>query len=194
MSQKCPRCGFIHNCYCEAIPTIASDLCFTLLTHPNEPPRATNTGKLIDKLFDDCTITEWQRKSPCERCLPDTSPHSPVLVFPCEESVLLAKWHQKQQGAKSNFIVLDGTWQEAQKMLNRSAWLQSLPKVHLDSAELSQYQLRRNQEPGNLCTFEVCAEITREVGNEHDANAMLTFFEDYLLRFQAERSGHALTR
>lgn len=190
----CTTCGFIHNCYCEAIPTIASDLCFTLLTHPNELTRATNTGKLINRLFMSSAITEWQRKQPCERCLPDTSPHTPVLVFPCEESKPLCEWQREQQGLASNFIVLDGTWQEAKKMLNRSAWLQSLPKVHLNATQLSQYQLRRNQEAGNLCTFEVCAEITREVGSEQDADTMLTFFDDYLQRFQAERSGHALTR
>jgi DTW domain-containing protein YfiP len=190
----CTTCGFIHNCYCEAIPTIAFDLCFTLLTHPNEFSRATNTGKLIDRLFASSKVTEWQRKQPCERCLPETSPNLPVLVFPSEDSVPLDVWQAQQQRQTSNFIVLDGTWQEAKKMLNRSAWLQSLPKVHLDTDQLSRYALRRNQQAGNLCTFEVCTEITRQVASEHDANAMLTFFDEYMLRFKAERSGHALTR
>ncbi|MGR5503575.1 tRNA-uridine aminocarboxypropyltransferase [Vibrio sp. DNB22_10_4] len=194
MKPMCTTCGFIHNCYCEAIPTIASDLCFTLLTHPNELSRATNTGKLIDRLFASSQVTQWQRKQPCERCLPKTSPSLPVLVFPSEDSVPLEEWQAQQQGQTSNFIVLDGTWQEAKKMLNRSAWLQALPKVHLDTELLSRYALRRNQQAGNLCTFEVCAEITRQVASKHDANAMLTFFDEYTLRFQAERSGHALTR
>ncbi|MBY6199574.1 tRNA-uridine aminocarboxypropyltransferase [Vibrio hangzhouensis] len=193
MTQTCTHCGFTHNCYCEAIPTIASDLYLTLLTHPNELGRATNTGKLIAKMLAQAEITEWQRKQPCPRCTGDSNLHPPVLLFPSENSVSIADW-QAQHPGKSHFIVLDATWQEAKKMLNRSTWLQSLPQVHIESAQASQYQLRRNQQSGNLCTFEVCAQLVRELGDEDRANVMLTFFNDYLQRFQAERSGHALHR
>lgn len=192
MTQVCTTCGFIHNCYCEAIPTIASDLCFTLLTHPNEFQRETNTGKLVARVIKQVNIREWQRKQPDPYCLPGSSVLTPVLVFPGQDSMPLTQW-QKQHPSASNFIVLDGTWQEAKKMLNRSQWLQNLPKVHLEATQSSQYQLRRNQEVGNLCTFEVCAQMVRELESSDDANAMLTFFEQYLQWFQAERSGHALS-
>jgi len=55
--------------------------------------------------------------------------------------------------------VIDGTWQEAQKMLRQSPWLKSMPKVQIQATNeqplKSQFQLRRNQQ--GLCTLEAIA-------------------------------------
>ena len=52
--------------------------------------------------------------------------------------------------------IIDGTWQEAKKMLRQSPWLKALPKVSIQETEgealESHFKLRKNQQ--GLCTFE----------------------------------------
>lgn len=188
ITTPCRQCGFIHNCYCATIPAINSDLMVTLLTHPNELSRSTNTGKIVKRLLPCTHIEPWERKAPPPEYM--TSGKTPVLVFPSPSSIPLAEW-QQQHPEPSHFIVLDATWQEAKKMLNRSQWLQTLPQVCIEAAEASQYQLRRNQQSGNLCTFEVVTQLVHEVESKNTAQDMRVFFGDYLQRYQAERCGHA---
>jgi len=58
-----------------------------------------------------------------------------------------------------NIILLDATWQEARKMFNKSPYLKNLPRAHIKPRQISQYQLRRNQPEGGLCTAECVVEI-----------------------------------
>ncbi|MGV8836132.1 DTW domain-containing protein, partial [Cellvibrio sp.] len=58
-----------------------------------------------------------------------------------------------------NIILLDATWQEARKMFNKSPYLKNLPRAHINPRQISQYQLRRNQPEGGLCTAECVVEI-----------------------------------
>ena len=57
--------------------------------------------------------------------------------------------------------VIDGTWQEAQKMLRQSPWLKAMPKVKIQAlkgqALDSKFELRRNQQ--GLCTMEAIEAI-----------------------------------
>lgn len=77
-------------------------------------------------------------------------------------------------------------------MINKSRWLESIPTMALSASADSQYQLRRNQQQGNLCTFEVAAYLLGQLGEQNNQQKMLTFFAHYLALFQAEKSGHAL--
>ncbi|MEF1296335.1 tRNA-uridine aminocarboxypropyltransferase, partial [Vibrio parahaemolyticus] len=100
---------------------------------------------------------------------------------------------QSQQQAKMPlYIILDATWQEARKMINKSRWLEGIPTMGLSVLADSQYQLRRNQQQGNLCTFEVAAHLLGQLGEQDNQQQMHTFFAHYLVLFQAEKSGHAL--
>ena len=89
-------------------------------------------------------------------------------------------------------IILRASCQVASKIINRSRWLESIPTMALSASADSQYQLRRNQQQGNLCTFEVAAHLLGQLGEQNNQQKMLTFFAHYLALFQAEKSGHAL--
>lgn len=77
-------------------------------------------------------------------------------------------------------------------MLNKSEWLQALPQLALHGDSASNYQLRRNQQQGNLCTLEIAAELVKQLGEAHNATSMTELLRDYLAAFHADRSGHAL--
>ncbi|EPM5663319.1 tRNA-uridine aminocarboxypropyltransferase [Vibrio alginolyticus] len=198
MSQPCPTCGFQFNCMCSLMPKLTSEHNILLLMHPNELKRDTNTGQLLEQCQLNIERVIWDRKQPPAELLTLLADPSryPVLLFPCEESITLEDvvLQSQQQTKTPLFIILDATWQEARKMLNKSRWLEGIPTMGLSASADSQYQLRRNQQQGNLCTFEVAAHLLGQLGEQNNQQQMQRFFAHYLALFQAEKSGHALKR
>ncbi|EPA0548421.1 DTW domain-containing protein [Vibrio alginolyticus] len=198
MSQPCPTCGFQFNCMCSLMPKLTSEHNILLLMHPNELNRDTNTGQLLEQCQLNIERVIWDRKQPPAELLTLLADPSryPVLLFPCEESITLEHvvLQSQQQTKTPLFIILDATWQEARKMINKSRWLEGIPTMGLSASADSQYQLRRNQQQGNLCTFEVAAHLLGQLGEQNNQQQMQRFFAHYLALFQAEKSGHALKR
>ncbi|EIK0774829.1 MULTISPECIES: tRNA-uridine aminocarboxypropyltransferase [Vibrio] len=198
MSQPCPTCGFQFNCMCSLMPKLTSEHNILLLMHPNELKRDTNTGQLLEQCQLSIERVIWDRKQPPAELLTLLADPSryPVLLFPCEESITLEHvvLQSQQQTKTPLFIILDATWQEARKMINKSRWLEGIPTMGLSASADSQYQLRRNQQQGNLCTFEVAAHLLGQLGEQNNQQQMQRFFAHYLALFQAEKSGHALKR
>ncbi|MBT0032049.1 DTW domain-containing protein [Vibrio alginolyticus] len=198
MSQPCPTCGFQFNCMCSLMPKLTSEHNILLLMHPNELKRDTNTGQLLEQCQLNIERVIWDRKQPPAELLTLLADPSryPVLLFPCEESITLEHvvLQSQQQTKTPLFIILDATWQEARKMINKSRWLEGIPTMGLSASADSQYQLRRNQQQGNLCTFEVAAHLLGQLGEQNNQQQMQRFFAHYLALFQAEKSGHTLKR
>jgi DTW domain-containing protein YfiP len=180
------------------MPKLTSEHNILLLMHPNELKRDTNTGQLLEQCQLNIERVIWDRKQPPAELLTLLADPSryPVLLFPCEESITLEHvvLQSQQQTKTPLFIILDATWQEARKMINKSRWLEGIPTMGLSASADSQYQLRRNQQQGNLCTFEVAAHLLGQLGEQNNQQQMQRFFAHYLALFQAEKSGHALKR
>ncbi|MBN3495099.1 tRNA-uridine aminocarboxypropyltransferase [Vibrio neptunius] len=195
-SSPCPKCLLNHNCVCKYLPNINVPAHLAILMHENECQRETNTGQWLLKTVHPSSQHIWQRKQPCSELaqLINHEGYQPLLLFPGQDSLPINQItrHTEQKAHKPLFIILDGTWQEARKMLRKSPWLQALPKVHLAPASTSNYQLRRNQDEGHLCTLEVGAEIIGSLGQEPQAEHLRQFLSHYMKAFQADKSGHAL--
>ncbi len=88
--------------------------------------------------------------------------------------------HEKQAEKETHIVIIDGTWQEAQKILNKSPYLQSLPRLEIQTDVLSQFTLRRNQKPGHLCTSEAIAKALRQVNEEQASEKLDTLTSLYL--------------
>ncbi|RJX65290.1 DTW domain-containing protein [Vibrio sinensis] len=196
--SSCQGCGLKFQCVCTLLPTITIPAHIALLMHENEYQRETNTGQWLAKSISTTTVHRWNRTEPCEDLLTliNNPSYVPFLLFPSDESQSVEHCQQlsKQQNAIPLFIVLDGTWQEAKKMLRKSLWLQALPQVHITPKAASTYQLRRNQGEGHLCTLEVGSEIVRALGQEKEAQQLMAFFEHYMQVYKADKSGHALDK
>ena len=59
----------------------------------------------------------------------------------------------------STVIVIDGTWDEAQKVLYRNPVLQSFPKVSFPAPPISNYRIRRQPKKHCLSTLESIAHL-----------------------------------
>ncbi|WP_341665089.1 DTW domain-containing protein [Vibrio sp.] len=194
MSTACNLCRLKYNCVCEHLPSIETSAHIAILMHENEQSRETNTGRWLLQSIQATSRHIWQRNKPCSKLMSLISDPSyqAFLLFPAQESLLVsgAIKLSEEQGNKPLFIIIDSTWQEAKKILRKSPWLAELPKVSLQTSSASNYQLRRNQELGHLCTLEVGAEIVQSLGDKGSAEKLRLFLDHYSKVFHADKSGH----
>ena len=125
-----------------------------LLTHERELLRPSNTGSLAQSIAPE--IVEriiWARNTPNPFLLDAINNKNTVLLYPVDDA------DDAPIESFENIILLDATWQEARKMFNRSPYLKNLPRAQIKPRQVSQYQLRRNQPEGGLCTAECVVEI-----------------------------------
>lgn len=186
--QPCPQCGLRYQCICSHAPQLTINTQIALLTHPNEIKRATNTGKLLTHSLPNCEVHVWDRVNPPAKLLEQIPQQATYLLFPNEQAIDLDTIKSESSTGSALFIILDGTWQEAKKMLNKSPWLQSLPKVALSAAQLSSYSLRRNQAQGNLCTCEVGISLLQQLEPHNDVSSLQQYFELFLQVYEADRN------
>ena len=127
-----------------------------LLTHQRELNRKNNTGilalKSISGLVERIT---WDRVNPNIDLLKLIESQSIALLYPSPDSIPIDI--QKLD----YIIILDGTWQEAKKIYNKSEYLKSTQKVTFSEPMISTYKLRKNQQPKGLCTIECIIEILK---------------------------------
>ncbi|WP_165312588.1 tRNA-uridine aminocarboxypropyltransferase [Vibrio ziniensis] len=192
--SACPNCGLQFQCVCQAIPKLNSPMPLSLLMHENEYVRETNTGKWLLKALPLCQNFKWSRVAKNDALLEriHNRAYQSFLVYPSEESMALdtALKTAKEQGKTAHFIILDGTWQEAKKMERKSPWLDDITRVHLTPSQISNYQLRRNQSEGHLCTLEVASEILALTGDLAEAQQLNDFLIHFSKVYQADKSGH----
>lgn len=191
--EPCPGCGLSFQCLCTLIPKLNSKTEIILLTHPNEMLRDTNSGKIVSQTLNNCSTFIWDRKQPDAELLRriNSKDKRVLLLFPSEKSRSLEQVDDKAADqSEFLFIILDSTWQEAKKMLNKSEWLKDIATVHLTTDRPSAYSLRKNQQPGNLCTCEVAIELLSQLGQTTEAMQLSGYFQHYFSVFKADKSGH----
>ena len=128
-----------------------------LLTHQKELYRKTNTGTLaVELLGDDVELVLWERTKPNKKLLEAIEQGCIALLYPHDESEMLC-----EMTSYDTYILIDSTWQEAQKIYNKSPYLHDLPCVKIETDKKSVYSLRRNQKEYGLCTAEIIVEVLK---------------------------------
>lgn len=129
-----------------------------LLTHEHELTKSTNTGRVVlEALGQAATRIVWRRASPDPELLRTLEAGGVALVWPLAAHGVVAADREPD-----TYVVIDGTWQQARKIYNRSPYLHALPTIALEPTEASVYTLRRNQIGGGLCTAEAVACLLRQ--------------------------------
>ncbi len=152
-----------------------------LVYHPKEINKPSNTGHVIQRSLPEHTKELiWHRHTLTQQITELSSEYETVLLYPSEEAVPLEQYCKSRMDLQKpiRLVVIDSTWQQAQKMMHQSPVLEALPKVKLVHLPKSQYVLRKNQKPMGLCTLESVAEALSEIGYlEAKDHLMKTFFE-----------------
>jgi DTW domain-containing protein len=195
-SERCAGCRLSpSHCICALRPHLPTRSGVCLIMADIEALKPSNTGWLIADVVQDTFAFGWARTEVDAALLALLSSPQwlPVVVFPGEfverdrvvnalpraESELAGPATGQPAGKRPLFILLDGTWPEASKMLRKSPYLDRFPVLSLHSEQLSRYQLRRSKRDDHFCTAEVAALCLALSGEARDAHAAQTL-EAYL--------------
>ena len=137
-------------------------------------------------------MLEWSRVEPDEELLNLAAQGLLALLYPGdgsdELSDLMSSLAAKEDcdADVQGVVVLDGTWQEARKIFNKSPYSHNLPRIALQVNRAPRYNLRRNQLEQGLCTAECVAHLLQALGQESEAerlnNKLVSFIEGFTNR------------
>jgi len=151
-----------------------------LLTHERELHRATNTGALaLESANEIVERVLWERVNPNKDLTRLIENNEAVLLYSKAKSSSAASRPRLTIEAYENIIIIDGTWQESNKIFNQSSYLKNAAQFTLNTANASLYKLRANQPEGGLCTIECIIEVLRLKGQHKMATELSLKFEQF---------------
>lgn len=192
--DTCEFCGVpMINCICSRVEKINTEAQIWILSSQKEVTRPTNTARLIKLANKDSTeIFIWERTVQPEKLIDliESEDFDVYLLFPADEE----NKHREKKFEKGNrrtaFIIIDGTWQEARKIFNRSPYLKELPLLTLNMDNESSFKLRRGILEGGICTIEAAMKVLELNGEHSFAKALEETFELFQRSYKAGASGH----
>lgn len=155
MRQSCQRCLRPEPfCVCRGLVPVTARTRVVILQHPREARLAICSAWLARISLVNAELHRGVRFDGEEVRALAATPGAAVL-FPCEAATPA----ESLAGAPPPVLfAVDGTWQQAGKMLAQNPWLGALPRVSIDAGRPSGYAGLR-KEPGeiHLSTIEAIA-------------------------------------
>lgn len=195
--ENCSKCGLpIITCICKSIKEVETKAKFVILSSEKEVYRNTNTANLLKQINTKSTeIIIWKRGEIPSSILSyiNNDIYNVYLVFPImnkEMEIRKAKYNKDNNTPV--FIIVDGTWREAWKIIRKSDYLKNLPILSLETNRVSKFTLRRGQEEGNLCTIEAAMELLKINDEDILSEEINKGFELFLKSYKAGASGYKI--
>lgn len=165
LSRRCPRCLFPPaECLCADVPRVDTRTRFLLLRHASEVNRPTNSGRWAALALRRSRLLDYalQGSPPDLSAIqePGTavlfpSPHPPGLSPPPRQ-----------------IVVLDATWAQARRMIQRIPVLRRLPRLSLPAVAGAARPMREPTVAGGVSTLEAMAAALHLVGEPDAARAL----------------------
>jgi DTW domain-containing protein YfiP len=197
---RVPRCAVcrlpVVTCICRFRKTIDTRACFWILTHSAELKKPTNTGQLIADCLPNASIFAWDRvtlPTGLISLLHDKK-YDPYLIFPDDrpDCQVRVKEFTRDESRVPAFLILDGTWKQARKMLRKSEYLADLPVLPVKTKTKSEYILRRPADQGMLCTAEVAIELLKLNGEAEAAADLYSYFKTFNFHYDFGKRNHPM--
>ena len=183
--HRCPGCEIRKPlCFCSWIPKITLQTRVIILMHTSEEVLTTNTARLAAKALTNSEVRIHGRRD--ERVVIGdlTSPgRVPLLLFPSPKAVELSSEFVSELFGPVDLIVPDANWRQTTKFVRHEPSLANMRHVKLAVGAPSEYQLRIQRAPQNLCTMEA---IARALGTLESMEAQSQL--ETLLRVLVERT------
>ncbi|MFT8348861.1 tRNA-uridine aminocarboxypropyltransferase [Clostridium saccharoperbutylacetonicum] len=192
--ESCNKCGIpMINCICNAVPKINSKAKILILSTEREFYRPSNTARLLKLINQESTeLILWERTKPPKKLIEyiNSKKYETYILFPTENDALQKREFKDEISEKIPvFIILDGTWKEAAKILRKSHYLYKLPRISLNPTYKSEYELRRGASEGELCTIETAIEILKLNNEFENAQLIKDTFDFFIKSFKAGVNG-----
>jgi len=196
---RCSTCYLpLDGCICACTPTIHTPAQFWLLIHPEEYRKSTNTARLIGASIPHTRFFSWYRTTPPAGliALLGDRRFMPYVLVPQGDATLFERLRERPwlPGRVPAFVLLDGTWSQATKMLHRSPYLQGLPRIAIQPRAPSIYRLRCQRCAQHLSTVEVAIALLEQLEEDTASSILQAYFRVFAERCMAARHGHLLKK
>jgi DTW domain-containing protein YfiP len=156
------------TCYCKRVKPCLPDITFALLVHPRESRNSVATGRMLHLgLGNSVWIlgAEFQNDPQVLELLADPGNFC-VILYPGPGALDLTNCAPETaraffpvappapEGRRLVVFIVDGTWDLARGMLNRSPILLGLPQIRFTPSTPSIYQIRKQPEAHCFSTLE----------------------------------------
>ncbi len=184
------------TCICNKINNIKSEAKFIILSNEREVYRNTNTARVLKLVNPESTeVIIWKRGESNKEILKYISDNNydVFLIFPTINDELKNNEVKYMKSDKTPvFIIIDGTWNEAWKIIRKSEYLRQLPIISLEINKVSKFILRRGQEDGNLCTIETAIELLKLNEEIEVATIVDEDFDLFIASYICGSNGHKI--
>lgn len=148
----------ILTCVCDLLKPFDTDSRFIILMHPMEfKKEKVGTGRfshLILKNSEVLVDVSFDENPRLDEILND-SEYETFILYPGVETIDLGTSELKERlSRKAQFLVIDGTWPCAKKMMKLSTKLHQLPRVSFKTQRVSEFKVKHQPMPGCLSTVE----------------------------------------
>ncbi|MFO0600223.1 MAG: tRNA-uridine aminocarboxypropyltransferase [Myxococcaceae bacterium] len=150
---RCPRCLIVQQwCVCAEVPTVETKTRVVVVRHQREGWKSTNTARIAALALPRLELLDYGDDfEPALSALPGVVSGA-HLLFPSDEAAPV------QLADVKTLIVIDGTWRQTRKMLNRLPMLGPLPRVSLPAQTQKVLRLRESTFEEGRSTLEAIAE------------------------------------
>lgn len=196
-SRYCTLCTrALKACLCEYIVPLENRTPLYILQHPYEVAHPKGTAALLAASLQQAELRvgeDFSRDTWLNDLLADPSLRC-YLLWPDEEAISPAELREQMASVSPDatavaFILLDGTWRKAFRMLQSNPALARLPRIGLGTIA-GQYAIRKKPFPEALSTIEAGYHLLSQWEGEPERYApLLTLFERLNTQWQAFAEG-----
>ncbi|MFO6425019.1 tRNA-uridine aminocarboxypropyltransferase [Motilimonas sp. KMU-193] len=183
MSERpwCNRCNKAQvACICKLITEINNQYKLIILQHPSEANKAVGSARILSLSLSQCELICSETIS-LEKLVEAPT----YLLYPSSEPVISAG--EGKFADNSQFILLDGSWKKAFRLLQLNPALQQLPRVGIAVKQPSQYRIRKSNKAQGVSSVEAGYYLMSQLeGNEAKYTALLRTF-DAMIDFQLQQ-------
>ncbi|NMO17916.1 DTW domain-containing protein [Pyxidicoccus fallax] len=187
LAGRCPRC-FLPTplCLCTDVPCIPTRTELLVIRHHKETLKSTNTARMAALALPRCTIVSYGSPGkpfdPSVLDAPDT-----WLLFPDAQQT-----PAPDALPPARLIVLDGSWGQARRMVQRLPALRRLPGLKLPPPAPDTRRLRRPPHPDGMSTLEAIAGALAHLEGEAVAQPLYELHERMIDRVMMSRGKLAM--
>ena len=182
----CERClKALPACICSTIESIDNQHFLHILQDPSEEKKAIGTARILELSLQLCKISIAETFDPNLFDLDNS-----YLLFPDPTAIPASELCSTVNisiNADSQFILLDGSWKKAYKLLMSNPFLQTLPKVVINVAEKSRYRIRKSPREDGLSTVEAGYYLLSQLENNSKKFEPLLKSFAYMIDYQISR-------
>ena len=147
------------TCVCQYLRPFETKSRFVILMHPMEfKKEKVGTGRFSHLILKNSEIivdVGFDKNKRFLEVIKDEN-YQTMILYPGDETIDLSKAESSiKLGSKPlQFLVIDGTWPCAKKMMKLTTKLHRLPRVSFDTLRISEFQVKHQPLPGCLSTVE----------------------------------------